>query len=95
MYTTIDTPCTIVTISFLFFPYLFHYLVYTTLTFIFYKEKIFDRVYKAELFNTFNEDIVEAIINNDDFIKVKDVFITKSIEKFIQLLYYIIDKIKE
>ena len=41
MYTTIDTPGTIVTISFLFFPYLFHYLVYTTLTFIFYKEKIF------------------------------------------------------
>ena len=40
MYTTIDTPGTIVTISFLFFPYLFHYLVYTTLTFIFYKERI-------------------------------------------------------
>ena len=57
MYTTIDTPGTIVTISFLFFPYLFHYLVYTTLTFIFYKEKIFsyllDNYYIINYKNTY------------------------------------------
>lgn len=41
MYTTIDTPGTIVTTSILFFPYLFSYLVDTILIFIFIKKNIF------------------------------------------------------